>query len=109
LALGERADEEVGVVATGALFLGRHPVGPRPEQVGAQDELLRAQEVREGQRVVGQRGPRIAIDRRVAHDTVGIVGRPREEDTGLLERLARGGADECFCEILVDVEAFGPP
>ena len=50
----ECADEEIGVVTTGALFFRRDPVRPRPEQIRTQRESLATQEVPEGQAAVLQ-------------------------------------------------------
>ena len=67
LALRQRPDEEVGVVAAGALLFRRHPVRPRPQQVGAQHEVLLAQELAERQRsVCSSACALLAVDRRVA-------------------------------------------
>ena len=96
----QRADEEIGVVAAGALGLRGDPVRPRPQQVGAQHQVLAAQEVAERQLAVWRgRGAQSRYDRSVADDAVRVIGRPREQHPALLERLAGGGADQRLGQI----------
>ena len=104
LSLRQCADKEVRVVAAGALLLRRHPVRPRSQQVGPQHQVLAPQEVGERQRVVGQCGPRIAVDGRVADDALRVVVRSGEQHAGLFEGFAGGGADQRLGQVGVDAQ-----
>lgn len=109
LPLRQRTDEEVGVVAPGALLLGCHPVGPRTQQIGSQHQLFRAQELAEGQRLVLQRRALVAIHRRVVDQQVRIVGGTGEQHPALLERLPGRGTHQRRGELRVHAEPLGPP
>ena len=109
LPLREGTDEEERVVATGPFFLRRHPVGPRPQQIGPQHQLLGAQELPERQRLVLQRRALLPVHRGVVDEQVRIVGRPGEQHTGLLERLPRRRAHQRLGELEVHPEPIGPP
>ena len=109
LTLREGADEEVRVVTTGALLLGRHPVRPRPQQIGAQHKFLTAQKIGEGQASVLQCGTGLVVHRGVADNPVGVIGRAGEQHSGFLEGLPGGRAHQGLGQVGLDAETLCPP
>ena len=109
LAGRQRRDEELGVVAPGLDRRG-DPVRERAQQVRAQGEARGRPAARPGTgRGSAARAAAPPSPRRTRPETTSAaVGDAGQQDAGLLERLAHGGADQLAGGPLVAAERLGP-